>query len=138
MCYADYNNEVKTDEICNRILADNKQLYLPRCEVETKRLTVCRVNDMAAPEKGAYGIREPRGRGIEPQLLQLVIAPMAAFDRNMGRMGYGGGYYDRFLAGLRAVRCGIAFGVQETAKAVFEPTDIRMDLIITETEIITV
>lgn len=136
MCYADYNGEVPTKQICARILADKKALFLPRCEGDGVMVCVG-VTDMNSLKIGAYGILEPVGEKSfeEPD---LVIVPVVAFDRKMGRMGYGGGYYDRFLAKTGAVRCAIAFGVQEAAKAAFEPTDVLMDLIITEREMITV
>lgn len=136
MCYADYNCEVQTHEICERILADKKTLYLPRCGVSERRLTPCAVSSLGSLKPGAYGIPEPEGAGAEPEILQLVIVPMTAFDRSMGRMGYGGGYYDRFLAETHAVRCGIAFAAQEVSRAAFEKTDLRMDIIITERELI--
>ena len=61
---------------------------------------------------------------------------LLAFDKNKGRIGYGAGYYDRFLPMTNAFRCGIAFSAQEVECASFEETDLPMDLIITEREMI--
>ena len=135
MCYAAYNCEVETDEICRRILADGKKLYLPRCEKKGKMLA-CRVEKLDNLRPGMYGIPEPQGEGVEEDILELVIVPVCAFDADMGRMGYGGGYYDRFLPGTNAKRCAIAFSVQQVQKARFEATDALMDMIITEREMI--
>lgn len=136
LCYASYNSEVDTSELCRRIIAEGKELHLPRCDVETKSMTACKVTDLSALKKGAYGIPEPEGEGILPQKLDLVVVPMVAFDKNKGRIGYGAGYYDRFLPMTNAFRCGIAFSAQEVECASFEETDLPMDLIITEREMI--
>lgn len=136
MCYASYNCEVETEQICRRILADGKKLYLPRCGAKGE-MFACRVDNLSELRPGAYGIYEPQGAGVSADRLELVIVPAAAFDRNMGRIGYGGGYYDRFLSGIKAEKCAVAFGIQEAEKASFEATDVPMDMIITEREVIT-
>lgn len=135
MCYAAYNCEVETDEICRRILADGKKLYLPRC-IEKGKMLACRVEKLNGLRTGMYGIPEPAGEGVDADILELVIVPASAFDRNMNRMGYGGGYYDRFLPVTGAKRCALAFSSQEVQKAGFEATDAQMDMIITEREMI--
>lgn len=71
---------------------------------------------------------------------QIVIVPLVAFDRTGGRMGYGGGFYDRTLEGLRArgpvMAIGFAYGAQEVEKLPVEPTDQPLDLIVTERGVI--
>lgn len=136
LCYASYSSEVGTEELCRRIIADGKELYLPCCDIKTKCMTACRASDLSKLKKGAYGIAEPDGEEIEPGRLDMVVVPMVGFDRSKGRIGYGRGYYDRFLAKTDALRCGIAFSAQELQCAAFEPTDLPMNLIITEREMI--
>lgn len=67
---------------------------------------------------------------------EIVIVPLVAFDGKGGRLGYGGGYYDRTLEGLRATRAilavGFAFSAQEAEELPLEATDQPLDLIITE------
>lgn len=84
-----------------------------------------------------WGIYEPRADA--PQVRpDLVLVPLLAFDATGGRLGYGGGYYDRTLALLRAdggpaiLACGIAFAAQEVAQVPCEPYDMRLDAVITE------
>ena len=76
---------------------------------------------------------------FEPEIL---IVPLVAFDRNGGRLGYGGGFYDRSLEGLRAKRAtlaiGFAFAAQEAENLPLEATDQPLDMIVTERGIITV
>lgn len=73
---------------------------------------------------------------------EVLIVPLVAFDRNGGRLGYGGGFYDRTLELLRADRptlaIGFAYSAQEQDGLPLEPTDQPLDLIVTETEIIEV
>ena len=73
---------------------------------------------------------------------QIVIVPLVAFNRQGGRLGYGGGFYDRTLEGLRSrgavLAVGFAFGAQEADDLPLEPTDQPLDLVITEAEVIEV
>ena len=89
--------------------------------------------------KGEFGAMIPEtGDWIIPE---IVIVPLVAFDRNGGRLGYGGGFYDRTLEQLRATRptmaIGFAFGTQEDKNLPLEPTDQPLDLIVTEHGVIT-
>lgn len=73
----------------------------------------------------------------------LILMPLAAFDRRLHRIGYGKGHYDRAIAALRAngrhpLLVGLAFAVQEVDKVPFEPHDIPLDAIVTEDELIAV
>ena len=88
---------------------------------------------------GEFGAKIPEtGDWMIPQ---IVIVPLVAFDRNGGRLGYGGGFYDRTLEKLRAAQptmaIGFAYAAQEDANLPLEPTDQPLDLIVTEHGIIT-
>ncbi len=83
---------------------------------------------------GEFGALIPAdGAWVEPEVL---IVPLVAFDARGFRLGYGGGFYDRTLEGLRARRptlaIGFAFAAQEMAEVPIEPTDQRLDAIVTE------
>jgi 5-formyltetrahydrofolate cyclo-ligase len=88
---------------------------------------------------GVWGIREPSAEAptVEPDLL---LVPLAAFDRRGFRLGYGGGYYDRTLAALRGLKTiaavGLAFAAQEIARVPDMPYDARLDFVLTELEAI--
>lgn len=87
---------------------------------------------------GEFGARIPAsGEWMTPEIL---IVPLVAFDRRGGRLGYGGGFYDRTLEQLRAVRptlaIGFAFNAQESDGLPLEETDQPLDLIVTESEVI--
>jgi 5-formyltetrahydrofolate cyclo-ligase len=87
---------------------------------------------------GAFGAKIPAdGDWITPEIL---IVPLVAFSRSGGRLGYGGGFYDRTLEGLRAVKptlaIGFAFAAQELPELPLEATDQQLDLIVTEQGVI--
>jgi 5-formyltetrahydrofolate cyclo-ligase len=88
---------------------------------------------------GVWGIREPKPEAaqVDPD---IVLVPLLAFDRAGYRLGYGGGYYDLTIAGLRARKTitavGIAFAAQEVARVPTTPRDARLDLVLTEREVI--
>lgn len=89
--------------------------------------------------KGEFGAMIPEtGDWMTPQIL---IVPLVAFDRKGGRLGYGGGFYDRTLEGLRAAQptmaIGFAYAAQEDENLPLEPTDQPLDLIVTEQGVIT-
>ena len=91
-----------------------------------------------ALQEGPFGAMIPATDAFfEPEIL---IVPMVAFDRSGGRLGYGGGFYDRTLALLRARRptlaIGFAYAAQEAESLPLEPTDQPLDLLVTEHEVI--
>jgi len=92
-----------------------------------------------ALDAGVWGIREPKADApeVEPDIL---IVPLAAFDRHGHRIGYGAGYYDMTIAKFRAVKpvvtVGIAYAAQEIPEVPVTERDVRLDLVLTEREII--
>ena len=91
-----------------------------------------------ALREGPFGAMVPEvDRFIEPQIL---IVPLVAFDRAGGRLGYGGGFYDRTLERLRHRRptlaIGFAYAAQEAEGLPLEPTDQPLNMVVTETEVI--
>jgi len=89
-------------------------------------------------QDGPFGARIPaKGSPMTPEIL---IVPLVAFDRNGNRLGYGGGFYDRTLEGLRAERpvlaIGFAWAAQEAADLPLESTDQPLDLIVTDRDVL--
>ena len=93
--------------------------------------------DELAP--GVWGIREPKPDAPEV-FPDIMLVPLAAFDRSGHRIGYGAGYYDRTIARIRAMKpvtaIGLAFAAQEVGKVPATPFDQPLDLVLTETETI--
>ena len=90
-------------------------------------------------DHGQWGIREPKPDApeVDPDIL---LVPLLAFDRAGHRIGYGAGYYDMTIARLRSIKpvtaIGIAFATQEIATVPATPRDARLDLVLTENEVI--
>ncbi|MCX8131758.1 MAG: 5-formyltetrahydrofolate cyclo-ligase [Clostridia bacterium] len=141
MCYLDFKNEVMTDAFINLCFRDNKKVAVPFMEKSDSGrsfLVASRIKDMNKDlESGTYGILEPRKdkiRIVDPKDIDLVIVPGVAFDICRNRIGYGAGYYDRFLPVLRSdcLKIGVAFETQIVEKIETACDDIPMDMIITE------
>lgn len=113
---------------------------IPVIQGAGQALAFARWEPECALVEGLFGAMIPeRITFIEPE---IVIVPLVAFDRQGGRLGYGGGFYDRTLEGLRAKRAtlaiGFAFAAQEAEDLPLEATDQPLDMIVTERGIITV
>ncbi len=88
-------------------------------------------------QKSEFGVLEPfDGKIIAPEKIELVIVPGIAFDRHGGRIGYGHGFYDRFLKKTSAKKIALAYGFQVMEHFEKEPHDVLVDKIVTEKEII--
>lgn len=142
LSYASFRSEVSTEAVNQRILSEGKRLYLPKTYPETYRMKFFRVRAMGDLISGYQGIREPKQQGLpfERQGAAyrgqkvLMLMPGTAFDPAGSRLGYGGGYYDRYLAqyGDRITHtCMLAYAVQEVEKIETETTDIRPERILT-------
>jgi len=90
-------------------------------------------------DSGVWGIREPKADAPEVAP-DILLVPLLAFDRQGHRIGYGAGYYDMTIGTLRAIKpvvaVGIAYAAQEIASVPVAPRDARLDLVLTEREII--
>lgn len=132
LSYASLLGEVQTQSLNLRVLSDGKELYLPRV-LRGRAMEALRVTDIRSLRPGAMGIPEPEpGAPVDPMELDLIFVPGIAFDREGGRIGFGGGYYDRYLPGTRAVRVALAFEMQMIEDTCAEPHDQTMHAILTE------
>lgn len=100
--YLSYSSEARTDKLIERLLGLGKRVYCPRIEGENMRAVPFSEN-MTLSE---FGIREPTGEPYEGKI-DVAIVPLLAVDERGTRVGYGGGYYDRFL---QTGVCGVAVG----------------------------
>ncbi len=142
MAYIDFRNEVQTEKIIKTAIADGKRVVIPISKVETRQLVLSEIiNYDIELEAGAYGILEPRSkylRETDPELVDLVLIPGVAFDTRGHRIGYGAGYYDRFLGKVRkdTSKLALAFELQIVDHACEDSHDVPVDTIITEDRII--
>ena len=118
--------------------ASHGPVLLPVVEAPGRALAFRRWTPGAALVPGPFGTLVPEaGEAMEPRAL---IVPLLAFTARGDRLGYGGGFYDRTLAGLRArgpvAAIGFAFAAQEARALPLDPTDERLDLIVTEAGVV--
>lgn len=127
-CYSSINNEVLLDELIHDVLSKGKILALPK--VIDNDLVFYKVDDLGKLQSGFYNILEPVDCEIAPAP-DLVITPGVAFTKEGNRLGYGGGYYDRFFAKHPDVyKIGVAFDIQVIDSIPIEEHDFILDKII--------
>jgi 5-formyltetrahydrofolate cyclo-ligase len=120
--------------LLKEIMDEGKQLFLPRFEASTRTYHPIRVRNISTDlQPGKYGIPEPadhcpKAEGLHPD---LTLVPGLAFDSRGWRLGRGKGFYDRMLASLGGIRCGMAFDYQYVELVPHETLDQKMDWIIT-------
>jgi 5-formyltetrahydrofolate cyclo-ligase len=106
MAYVSFGTEIYTHDFIKKALADGKHIVVPICNIEDHTVTLSEVVNFPDDlEEGNYGILEVRKeclRIVDPQKLDLVMVPGCAFTPAGHRMGFGGGYYDRFLETVSA------------------------------------
>lgn len=133
LAYADYNHEVMTGYLIKKAWEMGKQVAVPK--VVGKDMVFYRLTSFATLAPGYYGIPEPVAGEIVDWFEALMIMPGVAFDRNFHRVGYGGGFYDRFLEKHpQIIRAAVAFSFQMVPEVPVESTDIFPQYIVTENE----
>ena len=140
LLFARFGSEVDTGDLLREAPATGKRLVLPRVNPETRVLELREVRSLTddmAP--GTWGIPEPiadRCPEVALESIDFVLVPGVAFDRELRRLGYGGGYYDRILASVahRAPATAICFGMQIVPEVPADEHDVRVPVLITESE----
>ena len=139
LCYAAFDGEVETGRILSQALADGKRVAVPVMRRGSKRIFPTEILDHRRDLKtaGHLGIPQPKRRVLRRVplgKLELVVVPGVAFDRHGGRLGRGGGYFDRFLSRLPAsVPCvGLAFQFQVVKNLPVESHDRPVSKVVTE------
>jgi len=143
MVYIPFRGEVPTERIIAACLSQGKTVTAPVTLRTERRLLPLRVSGNPGELRpGEYGISEPdpdRCEPFPPEFLDLVVIPGVAFDERGGRLGYGGGYYDRFLEAEApaALRAALAFETQLSSVPLpLGDHDTLMDFIFTEARVI--
>jgi 5-formyltetrahydrofolate cyclo-ligase len=142
--YVSFNKEVNTQEIIKGLLKEKeKNIIVPFTIKNDLRLHLSELKDFVELEPKTFGILEPKEKYIREfnkDKLDLVIVPGIVFDKKGHRIGYGYGYYDRFLKTIKKeiVKIGLAFDFQLIEKIPEEKHDVPLNIIVTENEIIKV
>lgn len=139
MIYMSYGSEVETDAIFERALADNKRVAVPRCE-DGCIMNAYFINSVSQLESGSYGISEPSEKLIAQGVIvpadkngiDLIIVPALGFDKYGYRIGYGKGYYDRFLSGYNGATVGLCFSECILSRVSYDMYDRKIDIVLTD------
>lgn len=132
MTYISFKDEVQTDKLIDVMLSDGKVLSSPEC-LKNYELIARRFKSVDELTVGAYGIKVATGDVVRD--IDLVIVPGVAFNSRLHRIGYGAGYYDRFLKDKNVLAVGLFFE-EQMAEFKESDNDISLDYIITEERVI--
>lgn len=150
LSYHAFRSEVEVDSLNRAVLTQGKKLYLPKTYVKEKQIRFFEITDLSKLKRGYQKIWEPTGEEPEfsfetvkeEQKKVLMIMPGTAYDARGYRMGYGGGYYDRYLNAheeewkmIDFMTAFAAFSEQKMILIPGERCDVKPDVIVTEKEI---
>nr|WP_321465789.1 5-formyltetrahydrofolate cyclo-ligase [uncultured Desulfobulbus sp.] len=141
--YCSYQTEVATETLIDALLAQGKTVTVPLTDAVNSSMQAVVVRE---PKKelfpGYKNIPEPDPRIVPqrivpPECIEVALIPGSVFDRQGNRLGYGGGYYDRFLAlqAPQALRIGLAYGFQVVERLPAQLHDVPMDILVTESDL---
>ena len=130
-------NELDTINIIKQAWAENKKIVVPKCETGDKQLNFFEITSFDDVENSFYGLKEPNPavtKESKPAEIDLLLVPGLIFDRKGYRIGYGGGYYDRFLQNQTMKTCSLCYVFQLKEELPHDSFDIPVERIITQDE----
>ncbi|SFI02084.1 5-formyltetrahydrofolate cyclo-ligase [Pseudobutyrivibrio sp. OR37] len=142
LCYYPFGSEINLLPLYEKLLAEGRLLYFPVSDAKNHRLYFYKISDLKKDfHVGAYNIMEPNDtlKVFEYDINQniICITPGLIFDRAFNRIGYGAGFYDRFLSDKpNIIKLAPCFESQLLASIPSQAHDIKMDIIITENEVL--
>ena len=136
--YLSFGKEVSTDAMILRSLLLHKKVYVPRIKKNGRKIEICESKSLETNfELNNFGIREPSGTCIQivsPNKIDVVVTPGLAFDCSGGRIGSGGGYFDKLFEDLpnNSLSIGIAYSFQILGSLHQDSWDKKVQKVITE------
>lgn len=137
--YISFDKEIETKAIINKALNDEKKVYIPKIYRQDKSMRAVRLKSFEDLKENSMGILEPIDDSdyINKEEIDLIIVPGVVFDLSGNRIGYGGGYYDRYLKDIKEISNKVVLAYDLQVIDFIEPEihDISVDYIITNTKI---
>jgi 5-formyltetrahydrofolate cyclo-ligase len=130
--------EINTEYILNILAGKDKNIVISKSNFEDYSMTHYLLIDSTKIKKNAYNIPEPvDGIAIASEIIDVVFVPLLAFDKNGNRIGYGKGFYDRFLANCKSetLKIGLSFFDAETETFEVSENDIKLDYCVTPSQV---
>ena len=135
LTYVAFGSEAETSALIKEALKDNKAVFVPK--IFGDEMEFYRVYDTDGLIKGSFGIPEPEDGEVYSGQKAVCVAPGLAFDKNGNRLGYGRGYYDKFLSNHPSVlKIGFCSGCCFFEEIPCEKTDVKMDFIFVDDTLI--
>lgn len=133
LCYSSIGDEIDTSTLIYAALANGKKVGLPKCSGDT--IDFYYIDSMDDLTEGAFGIKEPdvkKCRRINDFRNSVLVTPGLGFSPDGNRIGYGRGYYDRFLSTYKGVAVGLCYNTLVKLNIPVEETDCKVNMLITE------
>lgn len=137
--YISFKGEVYTHGLIKSLITSKVVVVPIVTDIQKKTLLLSHLQNWSSVSPGSYGILEPRGEYIKEvpfEDIDVAVVPGVLFDTKCHRIGYGGGYFDRLLKRLTAIKIGLAFDTQIIEAIPWEKHDVPMNKIITDKRII--
>jgi len=133
MLYVPMRGELNVNSLTENGLKDGKLIALPRFSVTKNAYEACGIDNLSDLVPGKFGVLEPPPdcQTMDTKQLDLAIVPGVAFAGLGGRLGRGGGFFDRLLTDIPAKKCGVCFEQQVYPDVPVERHDVKMDMIAT-------
>ncbi|MDG5788747.1 5-formyltetrahydrofolate cyclo-ligase [Evansella sp. AB-P1] len=128
-------DEIDTYEIITNAWSDGKAVVVPKCIPNEKKLCFYKIESFDMLEETFYGLKEPnpdKSVMYKSEEIDLLIVPGIVFNKEGYRIGYGGGYFDRFLEGKRIPTCSLLYECQLLKEIPYEDYDVPVHKLITE------
>ena len=138
-CYMAMEVEVQTTVVIEKCRHEGKAVCVPVLCRETGIYRLMRMDEGISLVPGPLGILEPeRGEWLDIDKIDLILVPGLGFDRHGGRVGHGGGHYDRMMSGAGVSLCkvGVSFESQMFDRILMEENDISMNIVVTESRLV--
>lgn len=132
--YYPIGSEVRTQEIMQEIISQGKDLSLPK--VDGENLEFRKVTDFGFLEKSGFDIMEPKDICKPAEIIDVILVPNVGMTRTGSRLGYGYGYYDRFLKNSNIPSIALTYEKQIVKKIPTSENDVKINWIVTENQII--
>ncbi len=130
--YASFASEADTSRIADELIRRGRRIFYPRVN-GTEMYPVEYVGQAFSP--GPFGVREPIGERAE-EIPEITVLPMLAADKRLFRLGYGGGFYDRYLCCRNTLKIGICYDFQLIDHIPAEECDVPADILVTDKRIL--
>jgi 5-formyltetrahydrofolate cyclo-ligase len=132
--YYSIGSEVQTHDLIQEFFNQGKEFALPR--IEKNDLIFKKISSLSDLERGSFGVMEPKEKCEIVKNLDVILVPSIALTREGYRLGYGFGFYDRYLHGKKSKKIGLSYAKNVLKTFPHDDHDVKMDCLVTEDSVI--